>query len=121
MKHNLVLVSLNENQIEKAKSVNGARKQISHALICGPHGQIFGTEKQCRKYFSAWIDIFPYLFDKAVETDNYEISDYTSVFDLVNKLIELHDPLEKASNPNYQEMKRLTEKKRGFFAKLFGK
>ena len=76
MKHNLVLVTLNQDQIDKAKEVNGKRKQITHALICGPHGQIFGTEKQCRKYYSAWVNTFPYLFDKGVEYNEYEISKY---------------------------------------------
>ena len=123
MKSNLVLVTLNEDQVDKAKNVNGKRKQISHALICGPHGQIFGTEKQCRKYFSVWVDIFPLLFDKALETDDYEISNYESDFNLVNKLIELHKPLEKAVNPVYQEMEKLTkdQKKKGLFSRLFGK
>jgi len=120
MKHNLVLVSLNNDQIEKAKNVNGKRKKISHALICGPYGQIFGTEKQCRKYYSVWVDIFPLLFGKALETNNYEISNYESDFDLVNKLIELHDPLEKAAKPIYQEIKKQTKKK-SFFSRLIGK
>ena len=121
MKHNLVLVTLNQDQINKAKNVNGKRKQISHALICGPHGQIFGTEKQCRKYYSVWVNIFPHLFDKGIETDEYEVSNYESTFDLVNKLIKLHDPLEKAANPLYQEMKKLTQKKKGFLSRLFGR
>jgi len=121
MKHNLVLVTLNKDQIDKAKVVNGKRKQISHALICGPHGQIFGTEKQCRKFFPIWIDIFPHLFDKAVKINKYEISNYVSDFNLVNKLTELHEPLEKAANPIYQELEMLTKKKKGFFSRLFGK
>ena len=121
MKHNLVLVTLNQDQIIKAKDVNGKRKQISHALICGPYGQILGTEKQCRKYYSVWVDIFPHLFDIGVETDEYVVSNYESTFDLVNKLIELHDPLEKAANPVYQEMKKLTQKKQGLFSRLFGR
>lgn len=121
MKNNLILVTLNQEQISKAKDVNGQRKQISHALICGPHGQIFGTEKQCRKYYSAWVSIFPHLFDKGVETDDYEVSNYENTFDLVNKLIELHDPLEKAANPVYQEVEKLTKKKKGLLAKLFGR
>jgi hypothetical protein len=121
MKHNLILVTLNKIQIAKAKAVNGKRKQISHALICGPHGQIFGTEKQCRKYHSVWVDVFPHLFNKAIETNIYEISDYESSLNLVNKLINLHDPLEKAANPLYQELKKINKKKKSLFARLFGK
>ena len=53
MKHNLTLVTLSDEQVAKAKVANGPRKRITHALICGPHGQMFGTEKQCLKY---WTD-----------------------------------------------------------------
>ena len=28
--------------------------RITHALVCGPYGQMFGTERQCLKYFTAW-------------------------------------------------------------------
>ena len=121
MKHNLILVALNQDQIKKFKKINGNRKQISHALICGPYGQMFGTEKQCRKRYSVWVDIFPHLFDKAVENNDYEISNYASNFNLVNKLIELHDPLEKASNPIYKELEKLTKKRKGLFSRLFGR
>lgn len=121
MKHKLVLVSLNQQQIEGAKKVNGSRKQITHALVCGPHGNLFGTEKFCRKYYSAWVNVFPFLFDEGVETDNFEIVDYESTFDLVTKLIEIHDPLEKAANPIWQEIEKSQKKKKtGFFQKLFG-
>lgn len=121
MKHKLVLVSLNQQQIESAKKVNGSRKQITHALVCGPHGNLFGTEKFCRKYYSAWVNVFPLLFDEGVETDDFEIVDYESTFDLVTKLIEIHDPLEKAANPIWQEIEKTKSKKKaGFFQKLFG-
>lgn len=92
-KCDLTLVTLNQEQIEKAKAVNDQRKQITHALVCGHHGQLFGTEKFCRKYYSTWLDVFPLLFDKCVETDNYEISDFESSADLVNKLMSIQDPI----------------------------
>jgi hypothetical protein len=121
MKYDLVLVSLNQQQIEKAKEINGARKQITHGLLCGPYGQMFGTEKQCRKYYSVWVNIFPLIFEKGLETENHEITNYEATFNLVNKLIEVHDPLEKANNPIYKEIEELSKKKKkGFFAKLFG-
>ena len=53
MKHYLVLVTLNDGQMKSAKQLTGSRKQITHALICVPNRQIFGTEKECRKYYSA--------------------------------------------------------------------
>ena len=100
----LILVSLSPEQIVKAKEINGKRKQITHALLCGPYGQMFGTEKQCLKYWSVWrpeyrIEISPdqykamfsNLFDKSVITNNYEISDFESTFNLVNKLIAVED------------------------------
>jgi len=122
MKHNLTLVTLNKDQSEKAKEINGPRKKITHALICGPHGQIFGTEKYCRKYYTAWNKIFPYIFDKAIEITDYDITDYETTFDLVNKLIEIHDPLEKSDNPIWQEIEKdkNPEKKKGLLSRLFG-
>lgn len=121
MKHKLVLVFLNQKQIERAKKVNGSRKQLTHALICGPFGQLYGTEKFCRKYYSAWINVFPLLFDDNVETDDFKISDYESTFDLVTKLIKIHDPLEKAVNPIWQKIEKAQiKKKSGFFQNFFG-
>lgn len=100
MKHNLTLVALSPDQIAKAREANGARKKITHALVCGPHGQVFGTEQQCRKYFATWDPaykievspgkfkaIFPRLFNKAVETEEFEITNFETTFDLVNILI----------------------------------
>ena len=84
----LILVTLNPEQIAKAKEVNGKRKRMTHALLCGPYGQIFGTEKHCLKYFSVWVDIFPKLFSKGVRTEVHEITNFKTTFDLVNKLIE---------------------------------
>lgn len=94
LKDSLILAKLSESQIAKAKEVNGKRKQITYALICGSYGKIFGTEKHCRKYFSAWIKVFPLIFCEATEMDNFKINDYKSDFNLVNKLITIHDPLE---------------------------
>ena len=107
-KHDLVLVTLDREQIAKAKHVNGKRKRITHALICGPYGQIFGTKQQCLKYFAAWdprrrwevapsqwrAGMFPNLFAAAVETDQYEILDYKTTFNLVIKLIALDEACE---------------------------
>ena len=92
-KHELIPVILNEEQIAKAKEANGKRKQITHALLCGPYGQIFGTEKHCLKYYLVWRDIFPALFSKGVETPDCRLTEYRSTFDLVNKLGEANDSL----------------------------
>ena len=107
MKCNLILVTLSPDQILRAKEINGKRKRITHALLCGPYGQLFGTEKQCLKYFTVWdpeyrIEVssgnfkplFPGLFDKAVKTDKYEITQYESTWNLVEKLIEASDALQ---------------------------
>ena len=87
----LILVALKPDQIEKAKAMNGSRKKITHAVICGPHGQLFGTQKQRIKYYSVWKDIFSVLFRKGVETNEHEISDFKGTFNLVNELIDLDD------------------------------
>lgn len=120
MKYNLILVTLNQAQSKKAKEINGPRKTMTHALICGPYGQIFGTEKYCRKYYSVWSKIFPYIFDKSIETIEHDIVDYETTFNLVNKLIEIHDSLEKSGKPARQEQVIPSKKtKKGFFSRLF--
>ena len=92
MKHNLTLVTLTLKQITAAKEANGQSKRITHALLCGQHGQIFGTENQCRKYWTAWNParrpaIFPKLFNKAIETEECEITNFKTTFNLVNILM----------------------------------
>ncbi|MAX33567.1 MAG: hypothetical protein CME72_10955 [Halomonadaceae bacterium] len=119
----VLLVELNDEQIRKAKVANGARKQITHAVVCGEYGQIFGTEKKCRKYYSAWSEIFPKLFDGGKEEKGHEPASYESTFDLVNILIAAHDSLEEKSEtrqiPSAPQSARL--RKKGFLEKLFGK
>lgn len=92
-RHDLVLVSLNRKQIERAKRVNGQRRDITHALLCGPYGQIFGTEEYCLKYYSVWLEVFPYLFAKRKKMRRAKISNYESTFNLVNDLISAQDAL----------------------------
>ena len=105
----LLLVTLTDNQIEKAKEANGIRKRITHALLCLPYGQIFGTEKQCRKYFDAWNPnrtnpIFPQLFRRAAVVHDYFIKDFESTFNLVMILIEAQDEL--VDNPILKKVNR---------------
>ena len=100
MKHNLTLVFLTPEQIARAREANGSRKRITHALVCGPYGQMFGTERQCLKYFTLWdpdhrIEVAPgkflarfaNLFDEAVKTTSYAISDYRTTPDLATRLM----------------------------------
>lgn len=101
MKHNLTLVILTPEQIARAKEANGSRKRITHALVCGPYGQMFGSERQCLKYFTLWdpdhrIEVAPGqfralfadLFDRAVKTTAYAIGDYRTTPDLAARLME---------------------------------
>ena len=101
MKHNLTLVILTPEQIARARAANGNRKRITHALVCGPYGQMFGTERQCLKYFAAWdpghrIEVAPGqfralfadLFEQAVKTTAYAFSNYRTTPDLVARLLE---------------------------------
>ena len=101
MKHNLTLVILTPEQIGRARAANGRRKRITHALVCGPYGQMFGTERQCLKYFTLWdpdhrIEVAPGqyralfadLFDRAVTTTAYAIGDYRTTPDLTGRLME---------------------------------
>ncbi len=145
MKHNLTLVTLTADQIAKAKEVNGPRKRITHALICGPYGQRFGTEKQCLKYFNAWDPayrieiapgrfkaIFPDLFDKAVKTDKFDIADYESTWDLTMKLLKASESMGRKTKDEEEyatgrpaniqySTKTETKKQRGFWRGLFSR
>ena len=94
-KYDPILVSLNRQQVESAKRVNGQSKRVTHALLCGPYGQIFGTEKQCLKYYSVWLEVFPLLFAKRKRVKRAKLSDYKSTFNLVNDLIAAQDAISK--------------------------
>ena len=114
-KSELILVTLTDIQIEKAKEVNGNRKRITHALLCLPYGQLFGTEKQCRKYFDAWNPnqpnpIFPRIFRRAADVLDYPIIDYESTFNLVMILIKADDEL--SGNPYLNSTKMKADTRR---------
>lgn len=103
----LILAKLSEDQILKAKEVNGKNNRMTHVLICGKYGQRFGTEKQCLKYFDAWKDIFKDLFNEVKRLDSIEeIPSYETTFDLVNILIKAQDKLPTSTK---SKLKKLTE------------
>ena len=134
MKYNPTLVKLTPDQILRAKEANGKRKRITHALICGPYGQMFGTEKQCLERFTVWDpayrrfevapgrfeSMFPGLFDKAVRTDKFEIIDYKSTWGLTEKLIEASESAPRSRNVQ-SPVKTKTKKQGGFFSRLFSR
>jgi hypothetical protein len=76
------------------KKTNGHRRKITHALLCGAYGQIFGSEKQCGKYYYAWENIFRHLFDQVYKTEMHPIERYESTFNLVMLLSEEDDRVE---------------------------
>lgn len=88
MSETIILVKLTPTQIELAKKENGKGKQITHAVLCGKYGQLFGTEKFCHKYFDVWKADIKKIFPKATITDNHVISDFTTTFNLVNILLK---------------------------------
>jgi len=122
MENTLILVALNEEQISQAKVVNGQRKKITHALLCGSYGQIFGTEKQCSKYYNVWEDIFKDLFFESKTVQACDVLHYESTFDLVNILIAASDEKKQIDNrlqPTTSQKPQKAEKK-GFWARIFG-
>lgn len=124
----LILAKLNDSQIANAKQVNGAKKQITHVLVCGDYGQIFGTEKHCYKYYNAWKKIFKDLFSNSKSVNAIEIASYTSTFDLVNILLAAQDELPNSSKNRLKQMLEdagISEEepkieKKSLFKKLFG-
>lgn len=122
MENSLILVALNDEQISQAKAVNGQRKKITHVLLCGSYGQMFGTEKQCLKYYNVWKDIFKGLFGESKAIQTYDVTNYESTFDLVNILIAASDKKRQANDvikPTKIQKLQPTEKK-GFWARIFG-
>ncbi|WP_312483553.1 hypothetical protein [Stutzerimonas nitrititolerans] len=117
METDLILVSLNDDQISKAKDANGKRKQITHALVCGKYGVMYGTEKQCRKYYSVWKEIFKDLFGKCYESDSHELKTYQCSGNVVMDLIADSD--KQKPKIDFLEEAVKSEKK-GFWSKLFG-
>lgn len=115
---------MTEEQITLAKEANGKKKRMTHVLIAGEYGQIYGTEKQCLKYYNAWKDIFKELFDGHVNLKSVEgIEDYKSTFNLVNILIKAHDKLPSSTQSKLkaleEELKEEAPKK-SFLQRLFG-
>ena len=122
MENSLILVALCAEQISQAKVVNGQRKQITHALLCGSYGQMFGTEKQCSRYYNVWKDIFQDLFFESKYAQAYDVINYESTFDLVNTLIAAADEkkqINKCIQLTKSQKPQITEKK-GFWARIFG-
>lgn len=87
MKKKVLLVKLSKNQAISAKAANGERKKITHAVVCEPYGAIFGTEKQCRRYYNVWATIYPELYSGGEECNDYSFTSYETTFNLVLKLI----------------------------------
>lgn len=98
IENKLILVKLDGKQITRAKEINGSRKKITHVVICGQHGQIFGTETFCRKYYSAWSRVFSDIFLLSYESDDYEVVDFISTFNLVNILIDFQSENKRGTN-----------------------
>ena len=141
VRHNLTLVTLNSEQIVRAKEVNRSRKRITHALVCGPHGQLFGTEAQCLKYFKVWDpayrfevspgeykSMFPNLFDRGVRTDKFTITDFESTWNLTDKLIKASEAKPKRvknapQQGRFAKVRRTSSpevpQRKGFLARLF--
>lgn len=105
-KHKLVLAKLTKKQIAEAEKANGDRKTFTHAVICGPWGQILGTETTCRKYYNTWKRIFPLLFDGAMERSRYQIDHCETTFGLVEVLSTESQKRERATNPVWQDIQR---------------
>ncbi|KOO09160.1 hypothetical protein [Vibrio hepatarius] len=122
MDNSLILVKLSDEQIEQAKLVNGQRKRITHALLCGSYGQIFGTEQQCLKYYTAWKDVFQELFIESKTVQACDVHNYESTFNLVNILMSASDKRkqsDKSKQATQIERPSKVEKK-GFWARIFG-
>ena len=97
----LILVTLNDAQMVKAKQANGERERITTALVCGNHGQLFGTDNRCRKYYDTWSEIYPELFSRAYETGDYDGFDsFHTTPELTSILIDASDEILYPDDPS---------------------
>ena len=83
----LVFVRLNGEQIVRAREANEKPKGITHALVCGRYGRMFGTEKQCQKHYKLWRGEFAPRFSGSFRTSSYSIKDFESTSDLRMRLV----------------------------------
>lgn len=133
MSAKIILVKLNAEQVQLAKSANGERRKISRAVVCEGHGQLFGTYKQCRKYFLPWKLMYSRtgiaefrglrLFTDAMETDSYIFSNYEETPDLsINLGKASYVPsLGRTSGKHLDELSPNSKPApKGFFGRLFG-
>ena len=123
MSKDLVMVTLNEQQIIQAKEENGKRKQITHALVVGSHGVMFGTEKQCRKYYSTWSDIFSHLFHKCYESTDWQLRCFVDSGNVVMSLIAESDAIESEGSKIMESSKMgaTDQRKKTLLSKIFRK
>jgi hypothetical protein len=118
MENDLVLVALNAEQVAKAKEENGQRKRITHGLVVGNYGVMFGTEKQCMKYYSVWKRIFKDLFGNCYETDQYHLTTYACSGNVVMDLIAESDRRKPKIDFIEEAVKH---EKKGFWSRLLGR
>lgn len=123
MKDSIILVKLSDEQIVKAKEANGSRKQITHGLVVTNYGAMFGTEKQCRKYYEGWSENFKDLIGSSKEVDAYSFDEYISANNISTLLAEESNKrLRKATNKAINDLlKDDKPKKKGFLARFFSK
>ena len=60
-KYRLLLIELTADQSDHAKTQNGPRKRITHAVMVPGVGQRFGTLNQCTQYYQAWEQLYSSL------------------------------------------------------------
>ncbi|WP_166018187.1 hypothetical protein [Cobetia sp. MB87] len=97
MHDKVILVALNDEQKAEAVQAQSSRKKITHAVVCGDYGTIFGTEKYCLKYFHAWSSIFPNIFSGGEFSDSFQFVTYQPTYELVNILMVANDEAKKSS------------------------
>jgi len=79
---------------------------------------MFGTEKQCIKYYSVWKNIFKDIFEKCYETDQYHLTTYTCSGNVVMDLIAESDSREP--NMDFIE-EEVRHEKKGFWSRFLGR
>ena len=100
MNDSLIMAALDDEQVAKAKQANGKNRRITHVVICGDYGRVFGTYNQCARHFSFFKNTFKKLFFEAKIVDSCRINDYQDTFEIENVLFA----------KIYEKEKRLTVK-----------
>ena len=103
MNDSLIMATLTNEQIVKAKRYNGKGRRMTHVIICGEYGKVFGTEIQCLRLFSILKNTFRKLFSDVKIIESCQLTTYKETKNiedvLFSKIYEKREKIENKPQP----------------------